>query len=570
MWAQLTLIMSVIILLSFGLIISTSFFRQTASFEDEYNASTQTILKLEIANLEQYIRDLRSFCVQPCLNVPVYNSLLKTTPLTAEEEDGISMEIQSAFHSRTDLLSYSITALNQKLRFERPAGGQHVLLAPTEDLSGTKEYLACGSNEKYEYLSPPVEKNSFFRYYHYLIRIRDRAPISLSYADIDQTQLKLILKNHHKYEETLCLYNAQGELLYSNLTSGTETSPDTETQDRILQLFHDSFIQSTVSLNGKDYLTNRCLGTDTGLVLVSLLPKSVLAGQAGSFLRPMILQTILISLLLTVIVTAVIRMITVPLSSLSAQMNKMGQGDFSAFSSQSGCRETEALTASYNDMAARINELIETNYISSINEKNARLQALEAQLNPHFLYNTLQAIATEALLADRPEIYDMIVSLADNLRYTIKEKDMVPLEDEMHYVSNYILLQKTRLGARLSVEKEIQPQAGPVFIPKISIQMLVENAIIHGMPQDGSTLHISIRAVLEETFLSVTVYDDGTGIDAKKLEELNASSGKTDSSSIGLSNLASRLRILYQGNASLVLHSEENRYTQAEMRIPVR
>ena len=84
-------------------------------------------------------------------------------------------------------------------------------------------------------------------------------------------------------------------------------------------------------------------------------------------------------------------------------MGKMGEGDFSPTAFGGGCKETCALTESYNDMAAHINELIETNYISSINEKNSRLQALEAQLNPHFLYNTLQAIATEALLADCQE-----------------------------------------------------------------------------------------------------------------------------------------------------------------------
>ena len=92
-------------------------------------------------------------------------------------------------------------------------------------------------------------------------------------------------------------------------------------------------------------------------------------------------------------------------------------------------------------MAAHINELIETNYISSINEKNSRLQALEAQLNPHFLYNTLQAIATEALLADCQEIYDMIVSLSANLRYTIKGGELVRLQEELDYVVRYILLQ---------------------------------------------------------------------------------------------------------------------------------
>lgn len=110
--------------------------------------------------------------------------------------------------------------------------------------------------------------------------------------------------------------------------------------------------------------------------------------------------------------------------------------------------------------------MIETNYISSINEKNSRLQALEAQLNPHFLYNTLQAIATEALLADCQEIYDMIVSLSANLRYTIKGGELVSLQEELDYVDRYILLQKTRLGGRLEVTKKINPKVNLAVIPK--------------------------------------------------------------------------------------------------------
>ena len=146
---------------------------------------------------------------------------------------------------------------------------------------------------------------------------------------------------------------------------------------------------------------------------------------------------------------------------------------------------------------------------------------MEAQLNPHFLYNTLQAIATEALLADCQEIYDMIVSLSANLRYTIKGGELVRLQEELDYVDRYILLQKTRLGGRLEVTKKINPKVNLAVIPKISIQMLVENAIIHGMPENGAVLHIIIRVCMENNRLLISVYDDGKGILPEKVKELN-------------------------------------------------
>lgn len=569
MWAQLTLIMSCIILLAFGIIIYSSAVRHADTFMEEYTTSTQTILDMEIANLEQYIRDLRSFCVQPCMNVTMYNSLLKTSELTAEEMETIQQEIQSEYHSRTDLLSYSVTALNQSLRFERPPGGQHVTVTAAEDITDTDAFRYCGASSKYEYLAPAGRDDTFFQYYHYLIRIRDRSPISISCIHVNTTQLNLILDNHRKYGETLCLYNAFGELLYSNLP--VISSSDAEAQKELLTAAMEG---NSITVDNTSYLVIRSSSKETGIVLISLLPQSVFAHQSGILLKPLVFQAILITALLILVVTIIIRMITVPLTRLSDQMSKMGEGDFSSFSSQSGCRETEALTASYNDMAKHINTLIETNYISSINEKNSRLRALEAQLNPHFLYNTLQAIATEALLADHGEIYDMIVSLAGNLRYTIKGGELVSLQDEMDYVNNYILLQKTRLGSRLSVESMTDPQTEQVCIPKISIQMLVENAIIHGMPGNDAVLHITIRSFLSESFLIISVHDDGRGIPPDKAQTLNCLFSEpnhplSESSSIGLPNLASRLRILYQGNASLTLHSEENSYTEVRMKIPI-
>lgn len=568
MWAQLTLIMSCIILCAFGIIIYSSSVRQAGTFMEEYTASAQTILDMEIANLEQYIRDLRSFCVQPCLNVTMYNSLLKTSELTAEEIETIQQEIQAEYHSRTDLLSYSITAVNQALCFERPLGGQHVTVSAAEQITDTDAFRNCGASSKYEYLAPSGRDDTFFQYYHYLIRIRDRAPVSISCISVNTTQLELILDNHRKYNEILCLYNTLGELLYSNLPALGDAGPGD--QKELLEAAQNG---SSITIDNTAYLVTHASSQETGMILISMLPQNVFAQQSNALLKPLVIQAILITSLLIVIVTIIIRMITVPLTRLSDQMSRMGEGDFSSFSSKSGCRETEALTASYNDMAQHIDRLIETNYISSINEKNSRLRALEAQLNPHFLYNTLQAIATEALLADHGEIYDMIVSLSENLRYTIKGDELVYLQDEMNYVNNYILLQKTRLGDRLSVETVIDPQTGQIYIPKISIQMLVENAIIHGMPGNNASLHITIRSVWSESTLHISVYDDGRGIPPEKAEALNrlfseSNHPQSETGSIGLPNLASRLRILYQGKASLTLYSEENRFTEVRMIIP--
>ncbi len=569
-WAQLTLIVSSIITLAFCLIIYTTYTRQMHSFIQEYRDSTQTILDMESTNLDQYIRDLRAFCVRPCLNVPVYNSLLKTGSFSAAEQEAIRQEMQSGYHSRTDLRAYAITVLGAGLRFERPAGGQHVLAYSAGDVRHSAEYLACGSNAKYEYIAPPDNEGTFFRYYHYMIRLRNREPISLSRIDLDTTQLRLLLSKHRQSNESLCLYNQQGELLYTNLR---DLQPDERRQSD--ELYKLALTSDRIALHDNTYLLAAKCSSETGLLLVSLMPQRIIAQRARSFLNPMLLMAIVIIIMLIAVITIVLQLITDPLARLSAQMSRMGDGDFSTFRSKSGCRESDALTASYNDMAKRLNELIETNYIANLNEKNARLKALEAQLNPHFLYNTLQAIATEALVDGSPQVYDMIVSLAGNLRYAIKGDQLVRLDSEMNYVRSYILLQKTRLGDRLTTEEHIAPESLSVMIPKISIQILVENALIHGMRSDGAPLHLILTASVSEHTLTVTVRDNGTGIDAQQLAALNQQLSdphplQPGQQSIGLANLSSRLRILYQGGAKLEIDSAADAYTAVTMHIPIK
>ncbi len=572
MRTQLTLILLVAILTTIAALTFTSYRRQQRSFIEEYTSSTKTILAMEQDGLDQYIKDLRAYASAPCLNVPVYNSMLQKSLFSADETSAIRTEIQNEFHSRTDILSYALTVLFQGVRFERPLHGQHVQAVADTQTASTKPYQMCEASPMNEYIAPAEGDKVFFTYHHFLIRLQDRKPISLTSINVDKTQLKLLLSHHKTYKQNLLLMNSQGEVLYSG-------SADLEKE---ASRIYASFAEDTTSrykLGGEDSLCIRDTREDTGLTMISLLPRQELNAQAGQFIRPVVMEIAVVLLLLLLVLWLIIRRITVPLISLSHKMSRTGQGDFSTFAVNSGCKETEILRRSYNDMISELDELIQKNYVANINEKNARLKALEAQLNPHFLYNTLQAIATQALLADQPEIYDMIVSLAGNLRYTVKGDELVPLRDEITYVKSYILLQQTRLGRRLETNLQIAQDCHDILIPKISIQMLVENAILHGLRDDGSTLHISIDVDATTIghrgdVLRITVKDDGRGITEDEMSVLHyvmtqADILSPDNHRVGLANLANRLRILYQGQAKLDLQSSEGQFTTVTMELPI-
>ena len=306
--------------------------------------------------------------------------------------------------------------------------------------------------------------------------------------------------------------------------------------------------------------------------LVSFCPMQQIDTQISFILKSSLLLGMVTWLLAALATFVIVRLTTAPLTAFSRRMKEVGNGNFSPIEENGGSRELLALSRSFNEMVSHIDELINQNYVSEINEKTARLAALEAQLNPHFLYNTLQAIGTEALLNDQPQINRMLASLAANLRYSIKSGDPVRLKDEIVYVNNYIMLQKMRFEERLHVQIEISDEYDNFLIPKISIQTLVENSILHGFGDTTESISIRIHASRKDELLQIQVKDDGCGIDEAHLQELKSEFqnyltpghiGK-----IGLANLYSRLQILYQGKASLEIESSPHHGTAVTLLLP--
>ena len=462
--------------------------------------------------------------------------------------------------------------MNQDLCFERNAGvgGQHILSTPVKDTEISRPYIACGSNDKYEYLAPPDSEDVFFRYYHYLIRLRNREPVSLSYVDVDTTQLRLLMKNHQDYGQILCLYNSDGELLYSS----SEDIRNQEEKEK-KQLFGLHSDVENVNIGGISYLALRRTSEETGIVLLSLLPKSAWDDRARDFLLPLVMQIAVITICLIIIVTLMIRMITIPLKRLSYQMGKMGEGDFSPTAFGGGCKETCALTESYNDMAAHINELIETNYISSINEKNSRLQALEAQLNPHFLYNTLDAIIWLAESGQKDQVITMVSALSDFFRTTLsKGRDFITVREEETHIESYLKIQQFRYRDILEYSIDIPEELYGCQVLKLTLQPVVENALYHGIKNKRGMGHIVVRGSCLGNLLMLTVEDDGIGMTAERLEAVRRGLSKeTDSKSedgFGLYNIQQRIKLYYGQEYGMEIQSVYGKGTKVVITIPAK
>jgi len=183
--------------------------------------------------------------------------------------------------------------------------------------------------------------------------------------------------------------------------------------------------------------------------------------------------------------------------------------------------------------------------------REAELRALEAQINPHFLFNCLNSI--RALVAENPAVaQDMLTRFANILRYNLNRdlNHTVPLSSEMEIVSDYLALEAVRLEDRLRVQVEIAPDAGRARVPPMLLQMLVENALKHGIAPSPSGGELVIRAVVEKESLAIEVVNSGQLAESKEA-----------STQVGLKNTRERLRILYGSGASLELQNRNGGVT---------
>ena len=307
--------------------------------------------------------------------------------------------------------------------------------------------------------------------------------------------------------------------------------------------------------------------------LINLIPLSIIDAELKGATSSLLINGICIWLITVFLVYLFTYLLTKPLKTLSERMQYAGSGDFHTFPEMHGSSEIAELSHSFNSMLRHIEQLIQQNYIAKLSEKNARLTALEAQLNPHFLYNTLQAISTEALINDQFTIHRMITSLASNLRYTIKGGDLVPLKSEVQYLSDYIYLLKMRMNDALVFNIDTEPELDDYMIPKISLQALVENSIIHGKSTNKESIEIKVTLTrLPNDRLQISVYDNGCGISQeqqnKLYQDFESALTAKNPGGIGLANLYVRLHLLYNEPTDLKIESAEHQYTNIILTLP--
>lgn len=330
--------------------------------------------------------------------------------------------------------------------------------------------------------------------------------------------------------------------------------------------------RQVVTANGEDYILIRSKFEQHDWTTYLYMPVDELAVEGNILKRNLMLIVVILVLFAIVSSFYFSNIITRPIKRLMRNMTLVEQGKFDNLPPVKSNDEIGLLATRFEHMSAELKEMVERIYQEQVEKAEAEIRALQAQINPHFLYNTLNSLKWIASMQRSDKIVEMTEALISLLRYSAKtEERLVTVRDELDNIRNYLTIQKVRYFNKISVSYFIEEDVLDSPILKLTIQPIVENAIFHGIADLEEDGLITISAVRNgENEVIITVSDNGKGMNAETVERLrkrmNGSEG--DIGSIGVSNVHNRLQRVFGINYGLQFQSEEGSGTTFIISIP--
>ena len=382
---------------------------------------------------------------------------------------------------------------------------------------------------------------------HQIHRFDDKQPIALVVFHLRPYHLEGILDEIKTVpEETILVFNDQNEVMVADY--GTDWNMDTGLVEGIRRELAEGD-RKEASYDDQFWFYRSVSGGKMQILLT--IPNQTIVDA----LFPTVASSIFVAIIavLASVVCSVVysKAISRPIRDLSEEMKTITLNEYSGSTLESREDEIGILQDSFNHMITRNKELIAQQYQAKLEKRNAQLRALQAQINPHFMYNTLQVIGGMALEKDAPEVYSVTLALSDILRYSLNfSKEMVCLEEEVEYLKSYVMIQNERFGGKVQLKLELEPDTRKCLLPKLILQPLAENSFEHGLLNKAGDWLLTVEShTTPEGDLLICIKDNGIGFDSERLAqirekiELDTVKALNSGSHIGLANVHARIKL---------------------------
>lgn len=325
-------------------------------------------------------------------------------------------------------------------------------------------------------------------------------------------------------------------------------------------------------VNGKDYLISILRMQKYDWSIISTIPFEELSRESYAFNAAALSILAFNAFLMFLGSLAVSKMISAPIKKLLDSMKGVEKGEFEKVNIDAGNDEIGSLRDAYNIMITEIKNLINKVVHEQKVKRKAELSVLQAQIKPHFLYNTFDAISSLALMGKNDQVYKVMKFLGSYYRISLsKGSEVISIKDEIELVRSYSSIQQVRYGDIFDIHYDIDERAIGHKIPKLVLQPLVENALYHGIKPKGEKGNITVRVEYLGDFIELSVEDDGVGMPRETIEMILSNDDYLDDEkkSFGLKGTIERLKIFYGINDPVKIESSENG-TKVIIRIPTR
>lgn len=366
------------------------------------------------------------------------------------------------------------------------------------------------------------------------------------------------------------ILDAKGNIVYHPQQQQLYNELQTENISLIMDTDEDTVLTGTGN-DGKLYSISR--SEKTGWTVVDCTNVKDLLSKSRQAQSVYVLTAIILVIVALLFSRFMARSITLPIQKLRDSMKKVQEGDFSVSDVVVDSKnEIGSLTKSFDVMTHRIHELMEQNVHEQEEKRKSELKALQSQINPHFLYNTLDSIIWMAEGKKNEEVVLMTASLARLLRQSISNEDeVVPIANEVEYARGYLTIQKMRYKDKL--EFQIEVDSSILYIPliKLVLQPIIENAIYHGLKYKESKGLLIVKGFMKDGNAVLQVIDDGVGMDEETLAHIyDKHKVNYHSNGVGVYNVQKRLKLYYGEDYGITYTSELGKGTTATITIPGR
>lgn len=484
------------------------------------------------------------------LKAHLYNHYLSNLHI-----EGIYLITSSGYHYRGNQFSDGVKSFPRE-SLQDTTG--EIIWLPTRDkpvklLSGTviKKYLSMGRKI--------VDVNSLQELGYMSIEL-DAGTLTEAFSVTKENQSRIFV----------C--NSQGTIITS---SDNDFTPLDKSKDVYFQNMIDgeNVSYKRYKEQGKKYVAIYASLNNGTWYIVQTIPEAILYADIGRMQLYVFAGFALLLAAIFTLLTIYSRRVTKPIEKMRQQMKEVEEGNMNVRVESNAYNELDDLSDSFNHMVGKIQTLMEENVLAEQNKNEMELEVLHAQINPHFLYNTLNTIRWMAKIKKEDRISDALVALVKLLRVSISfGKNMIYLEEEIGYIENYLLIQKLRFNQLFEVHIDIQEEHKKINIPKLILQPIVENSLIYGIDEADERIApiiIRIWTRKQADYIQIILEDNGDGIAPEILDHiLKKDKDINRFSKVGLNNVNQRIKMHLGEDYGLKIISNPGMGTRVTISVP--